>query len=101
MSTHLPLLRNRFFSLEKVSGKKWETEIVNSVEEVRAGKEMLKDGNTMGIGAIVKNICFTEGWGADFEAEGVELMNEVLGLEKQDLDEVIDKILKDVLVALS
>lgn len=82
-------------SLEKVSGKKWETETVNSAEEARVGMEMLKDGNMMGIGAIVKGICFTEGWGVDFEAEEVEVMNMVLGLEKQDLDEVIGKILKD------
>ena len=53
---------------------------------MRAGKEMLKTGNMMGIGAIVKSICFTEGRSSDFESEAVEIMNKTLCLEKQDLD---------------
>lgn len=78
-------------SLEKASGKKWEVTRVKSGEEMEKGKEMLKSGNMMGIGPIVKGICFAEGWGSDFEGEGVELMNEVLGLGKEDFDEVVDQ----------
>ena len=80
--------------LEKATGSKWEVETVSSVDVVSAGKEMLSKGNMMGIGAIVKSICFTEGWGADFEAEDVEVMNEVLGLEKENLEDVVRKIVE-------
>jgi hypothetical protein len=82
-------------SLEKATGTKWEVETVSSEEEVAAGKEMLKNGNMMGIGAIVKSICFTEGWGADFEYGGIDLMNGILGLEKENIDEVVSKIVKN------
>lgn len=61
---------------------------------MRAGKEMLKTGNMMGIGAIMKSICFTEGRSSDFESEAVEIMNETLCLEKQDLDEAVGEIVR-------
>lgn len=82
-------------SLERASGKKWEVEHVNSVDEMEKGKEILRTGNIMGIGPIVKGICFAEGWGSDFEGEGVELMNGVLGLGKEDFDEVVSTCVKN------
>ncbi|KAE9375838.1 isoflavone reductase family protein-like protein [Stipitochalara longipes BDJ] len=82
-------------ALEKATGKSWEVERLSSADEISAGKEMLKNGNMMGIGAIVKSICFTKGWGADFEGEDVEAMSEVLGLEEEDLDEVVSKIVQE------
>jgi hypothetical protein len=60
--------------------------VLKRQKDLRAGKEVLKTGNMIGIGAIVKSICFTEGRSSDFESEAVETMNKTLCLEKQDLD---------------
>lgn len=52
---------------------------------------MMADGNFIGIGSLAKTINFWPGYGADFEIEGT-LGNEMLGLEKKNLDEVVAKI---------
>jgi hypothetical protein len=82
-------------ALENATGKTWNVERVSSEDEVRVGKGMLREGNMMGIMAIVKSIPFAKGWGADFEGEGVEVMNGVLGLDRESLDEVISEVLKE------
>jgi len=83
-------------SLEKATGKKWEVDNVDSKEERERGLEMIKHRNViMGIGTIAKVVSFSEGYGACFEKEeGIEISNRMLGLQEEDLDEVVRRIVK-------
>jgi hypothetical protein len=83
-------------ALENATGKKWNVERVSSEDEARVGKGMLREGNMMGIMSIVKSIPFMKGWGGDFEGEGVDVMNGVLGLERESFNEVIMEVLKEL-----
>ena len=82
------------FSLEKATASKWEVEHLKTDEMIAEGQKMLSEGNFMGIGNLAKAINFSPGYGADFEGEGV-LENEMLGLEKEDLDEVVMRVVNE------
>jgi hypothetical protein len=76
-------------SFEKATEAKWEVEHVKTSEMIAAGRKMMAEGNMMlGIANLAKAVSFSSGYGADFEAAGV-LENEMLGLEKENLDDVV------------
>jgi hypothetical protein len=82
-------------SLEKTTALKWEIQYVKMEEMIAEGQRMLAEGDFMGIANSAKAINFSPGYGADFKA-GSFLGNEMLGLEKEDLDKVVARVVREM-----
>ena len=81
-------------SLEKATGgQKWETTHVSWEDEVTDGREALSSGEFMRAGKLALAASFKGGLGANFASEET-LANEMIGLPKEDLDNVIAEIVK-------
>ena len=63
-------------------------------EYIKAGPELLAKGNRMGMMNILYGSTFKKGLGDQFH--GRELANEKIGLKDEDLDEVVEGVVKQL-----
>ena len=84
-------------SLEKATGgKKWTVEHASTSELKRLGKEKIERGEVMeGVGMCIVAAIHTSGVMGNI-LEDVELSNELLGVEEEDLDKTIARVVKEV-----
>lgn len=80
-------------SLEKASGQKWEVEKIDSKEQTRSAQQALKEGNEGAIYTLIVVAIYAGTTGQDFQVEG-KLANDLLGLPKENLNDVIATIVK-------
>ena len=76
-------------SLEKATGAKWDAEHVDAEEQKAAGLAKMAAGDHSGAMSLIRYINTVEGHGGNF-ATLKENANELLGLPKLELDEVIE-----------
>ena len=81
-------------SLKKATGvEEWEIEHVKGEEQIEIGRKMVTQGQMWpGLGKLAMAVTVMDGTGNDF-ASDEKLANEMLGLPKEDLDEVVAKVL--------
>lgn len=81
-------------SLEKTTGQKFEIERVKSDEMIVQGREELKAGNMYGgMAKLLLSCTHKGGLGNDFAKEE-SLANDMLGLPQEDLDAVLERVLR-------
>ena len=80
-------------SLEKLSGHSYATENVSLKEKIEKAQQTLAKGDRTGRYNIIRGAFFGGRYGAHFEVEG-ELANELVGLPKVGLDEVVREVLE-------
>ena len=82
-------------SLKKVTGvDQWDIEHVNGEEQISKGRELLAQGKIWpGLGKLAMAVAVLDGMGNDF-ATDEKLANEMLGLPKENLDEVVGRVLQ-------
>jgi hypothetical protein len=61
---------------------------------IKAGAEALAMGNRIGMINILYGSTFKKGLGDQYH--GKELMNEKIGLEDENLDEVVDRVVREL-----
>lgn len=80
-------------AVEKASGKKWEVIKTTSNEQMKIGQEKMIKHDYSGVKPLILAATYGEGRGSNF-ASGESLSNDMLGLPKEDLDEVVAKVIK-------
>ncbi|KAF7951283.1 hypothetical protein EAE96_006605 [Botrytis aclada] len=80
-------------SLEKATDKKWDVTYVDAEEQKKIGMEKMKKGDLSGAMGLIRYINSVKGHGGDF-AEYEDMSNELLGVQREDLDEVVKRIVK-------
>ncbi len=78
-------------ALERVTGSSWELTKVDGEEQRRLGQEKFSKGDFSGAPLLLSYINCVEGHGGNF-ATYTETWNERLDLPKENLDEVLKKI---------
>ena len=78
-------------AFEKATGTKWEVERVQSEEKKKVGEEMWGKGDIQGAFILIAYAMFVAGHGCNFPEE-LGTANELLSLPKEELDDVIAKI---------
>jgi hypothetical protein len=83
-------------SLKKATGvDEWDIEHVEGEGQIQLGRELLAQGKLWpGAGKLALAANVIGGMGNDF-AMDEKLANEMLGLPKEDLDEVVERVLKE------
>ncbi|RGP73166.1 hypothetical protein FLONG3_6482 [Fusarium longipes] len=82
-------------AIERVSGETFTVERVNSAQFIEEKQAAVEAGDAYAIYSLIETGFVTGRFGGHLEKEG-EIMNEVLGLPKKDLDEVVKAALKAV-----
>jgi hypothetical protein len=77
-------------TLEKLQGKKWEVDYVDAEEQKKIGQDKLANGDFSGAMALIRYINSVDGHGGNY-ATYQKTDNELLGLPKQTLEEVLKK----------
>lgn len=72
----------------------WEITKMPVDEYIKAGPELLAKGDRMGMLNILYGSHFKKGLGDQYY--GRESANEKLGLEDEDLDEVVERVVKEM-----
>ena len=80
-------------SLEKATGKKWQTMHVNAEEQKEEGLEKVARGDFSGAMSLIRYINCVQGHGGNY-MDYKQSANELLLLPKQTLDEVVVEVLK-------
>lgn len=80
-------------SLEKATGKKWQTMHVNAEEQKKEGLEKMARGDFSGAMSLIRYINCVQGHGGNY-IDYEQSANELLLLPKQTLDEVVVEVLK-------
>ena len=84
-------------SLEKqTGGTQWKVEHVTFENMIKEGQEALKAGDFIGMGKLALAASYSAKYGGNFAAEG-KLANEMLGIPKENLDEVLADVLQAAL----
>jgi hypothetical protein len=79
---------------KKATGvNEWKITHVDSNEEVKSALEKVKTGNMVAMAALALASTVKAGLKADFAAEGL-LDNELLGLRRENIDEIVARVLK-------
>ena len=94
--------RDILSSVQRVTGTAdgdWKIEYADTQAWMDEGKQQMAKGDFMGVRSLVYGNVLKEGNGGDYE-KSRGLSNEVLGLEKEDLDTVVRKTLKEMGVAI-
>ncbi|RFU25305.1 hypothetical protein B7463_g11042, partial [Scytalidium lignicola] len=73
---------------EKITGAKWKREDVKSEEKIKIGLDGLAKGNFSVVGLLLRAATFTKEGTGNLEAK-YGLSNELLGLPKENLEEVL------------
>lgn len=87
VSSFLTSQKDMLASIQRVtntSDKDWTIEHQNHKDRFESGKQMLKDGNRLGLARSMYTRMFYPNGDGNFESK---LTNETLGLPKEDLDE--------------
>jgi hypothetical protein len=82
-------------SLEKATKKKWEAKYVDAEEQKRIGMEKMAEGDFSGAMLLIRYINCVEGHGENF-SRYEKTFNGLLSLPKEDLDDVVVKIVKEL-----
>jgi uncharacterized protein YjiS (DUF1127 family) len=80
-------------SLERATGKKWETAYVDAEEQKKAGLEKMAKGDFSGAMSLIRYINCVNGHGGNY-IEYEQSANELLSLPQQTLDDVVAEILQ-------
>lgn len=80
-------------SLEKATGKKWEVEHLDSEKETKVAQQALKEGNIAGVFTLIKISAFSGKHGGNYR-EDHKMSNDLFGLPKEKLDDVVAAIVK-------
>jgi hypothetical protein len=72
----------------------WHITKISVDDYIKAGLELLRNGNRMGMMNILYGSTFKKGLGDQFY--GRELANEKIGMEDEDLDEVVEGVVKEM-----
>lgn len=81
-------------ALQKVEPEpRWEISKVSSDDYMQQGKHALATGDFIGMGKLALVVNLKSGYGNDFATEAT-LANDLLGLPKQSVEEVVADILK-------
>ena len=81
-------------SLERQTGGiPWKVGHVTSENMIKEGQEASKRGDFMGMGKLALAASFSGKYGGNFAAEG-KLANEILGIPREDLDQVLADVLQ-------
>lgn len=75
-------------ALEKKTGSKWQTKVVETGPLIQAANEKAQKGDFSGIPQMILGAVLDPECDQDFDAKG-ELSNDALGLKKKSLEEVI------------
>jgi hypothetical protein len=83
-------------SLKKATGVNgWDIEHIKGDEQIEQSKDLLAQGKMWpGMGKLALAATVTGGLGNDF-ATDEKLANEMLGLPRENLDEVVTRVLRD------
>lgn len=88
---------NEFIAaLENVTGmERWDIEHVKGEEQIKLGRELMaQDHMWQGLAKLALAVAATDGTGNDF-ATDEKLANEMLGLPKEELDDVVARVLNE------
>ncbi|TGO50468.1 hypothetical protein BOTNAR_0392g00090 [Botryotinia narcissicola] len=80
-------------SLEKATDKKWDVTYVDAEEQKKIGIEKMKRGDFSGAIGLIRYVNSVKGYGGDY-TEYEEMSNELLGVQGEDLDEVVRGIVE-------
>ncbi|KAF7935807.1 uncharacterized protein EAE98_002027 [Botrytis deweyae] len=80
-------------SLEKATDKKWDVSYVDAEEQKKIGMEKIEKGDLSGAMGLIRYINSVKGYGGDY-TEYEEMSNELLGVQKEDLDKVVRGIVE-------
>ncbi|KAF7918016.1 hypothetical protein BELL_0721g00010 [Botrytis elliptica] len=80
-------------SLEKATDKKWDVSYVDAEEQKKIGMEKMEKGDLSGAMGLIRYINSVKGYGGDY-TEYEEMSNELLGVQKEDLDKVVRGIVE-------
>lgn len=72
----------------------WTVSKMSVDDYIKAGPELLAEGNRMGMMNILYGSTFKKGLGDQFH--GRELANEKIGLEDENLDKVVGRVIKEL-----
>jgi hypothetical protein len=82
-------------ALEKTAPEpKWEVSKASSEDYLQQGRHALATGDLIGMGRLALVVNLKSGHGNDFSTEAT-LANDMLGLRKQSVEEVVADIVKD------
>jgi len=76
-------------SIEKASGKTWTVTKASSEEAGKIGAEKLAKGDFSGIGPLLARLLYGGDPSADLSKQPGGLANGLLGLPKEDVDEIV------------
>lgn len=80
-------------ALEKATAEKWEIRNTTTIEQLAAAQEVLKKGDFITpFASWIRAGLFSGEYGCRFERELLD--NKLLGLPKENLQEVVEKLLK-------
>jgi hypothetical protein len=82
-------------SLEKATGKKWEVMHVEAEEERKIGQEKIAKGDFTGAAHLIRYMNCVGECGGDYTTY-TKSANDLLELPKENLDDVIANIVKEV-----
>ena len=82
-------------AFEKVTGEKWEVERVDGEEEKKTGLELSAKGEMKGMMMLIRYWNAVGGHGGDYMLYK-KGHNDLLGLQKESLDEEVARLLKEV-----
>ncbi|TGO53132.1 hypothetical protein BCON_0129g00140 [Botryotinia convoluta] len=80
-------------SLEKATDKEWDVTYVDAEEQKKIGMEKMEKGDFSGAMGLIRYINSVKGYGGDY-AEYEDMSNELLGVQGEDLDEVVRGIVE-------
>jgi hypothetical protein len=75
-------------------GSDWVIESESAAEAAATAKDAIRKGDGMKNVNLLFATLFREGYGGNYEAK--RTVNELLGLEQEDFDEVINAIVREV-----
>ena len=81
-------------ALERVTGSTWKVTNVDGEQQKKTGQEKMSKGDFSGAPLLLSYINCVEGHGGNF-AMYKETSNGLLGLPKEDLDEVLTRIVNE------
>ncbi|KAF7913053.1 uncharacterized protein EAF01_002074 [Botrytis porri] len=80
-------------SLKRTTGKKWDVTYVDAEEQKKIGMEKMAKGDFSGAMGLIRYTNSVKGHGG-YYAGYEEMSNELLGVQGEDLDEVVREIVK-------
>ena len=78
-------------SLEKATGEKWDVTRIDGEDRKAVGLDKAAKGEMVGLLMLTQYATFTDGYGGNY-AQYRENANELLGVPKVDLDEVVREV---------